>query len=168
MRTSPERTFLVRTSPEPTAVLSAANTSSTGNGTYSGVSPTSLQQADPDLSFTAGASTGPTSISVAVSTDGNGIVLAAFSQTHVGTCWYLYDNQKTVTATSNPPWDNPATGLVNQVVSGPPAQIAIPTELGLYCAEVKNAFAPSGCDASGPRGLPATEYVYQTVGFPAL
>ncbi len=150
-----------------TEVLSAANTSWTSNGNYSGVSTTSLQHADPTLSITAGPSTGPTSISIAVSTDGNGIVLGALSQTHIDTCWYLYDNQRPVAATSNPPWGGTPTGLVNEPVSFPPDQIVVPTSPDLYYAEVRNT-SPSGCDASQPRGLPGTAYVYQTFDFPAL
>jgi hypothetical protein len=150
-----------------TAVLAAANATWTSAGSYAGVSPTGLQQAEPNLSITTGPSTGPTSISVAVSTDGNGIVLGAFSQTHIDTCWYLYDNQEPVTARSDPPWGNAPTGEVGEPDGILPDQIVVPTEPDLYYAEVKNA-SPSGCQASQPRGWPATWYVYQTLDFPAL
>jgi uncharacterized protein YjbI with pentapeptide repeats len=151
-----------------TAVLATANVTWTSTGSYSEVSPNSLQHADPNLSITAGPSTGPTSISVAVSSDGNGIVLGAFSQTHIDTCWYLYDNQQPVTATANPPWGSAPTGLVGEPISVPPnQQIVTPTDPDLYYAEVKNA-SPYGCQASQPKGWPGAEYVYQTPDFPAL
>ena len=70
--------------------------------------------------------------------------------THVDTCWYLYDNQKQVTATSNPPWGDPPTGRLGQAVFAPPAQIVIPIQPDIYYAEVKVPLGSSECFASEP------------------
>jgi len=47
-----------------------------------------LQAADPALTFTSGASTGPGTISVATTTDGTGAALAARSSN--ATCWIMW------------------------------------------------------------------------------
>jgi len=47
-----------------------------------------LQSADPSLTYTTGASTGPLTLSVAAATDGGSVTLADRSTD--GTCWYLW------------------------------------------------------------------------------
>jgi type IV pilus assembly protein PilA len=68
----------------------------------------SLTSAEPNLSFVSGSVTGgltPATVSVAVSSDGNGVVLAEQAK-GTSNCWYIVDNAATeswvTTTTSNP------------------------------------------------------------------
>ena len=153
------------------AVLSSANTMySSAGGSYATVTPASLEADNPSLTFTTSYSTGPTSISVKASTDRQGLILAAFSQTHTSTCWYIYDDQGWVTGTADPPWGSLPTGTVDQlVVLYNNTQIVVPTPVGVYYAEVKNDVRQSDCNASNPQStVGLADYYYELAGFPEL
>jgi type IV pilus assembly protein PilA len=62
----------------------------TGGGSAN-ISSTSLQANEPSIVFSTTAVVGAGPVSVYVSTDGNGIVLASFSKS-TNTCWYAVDN----------------------------------------------------------------------------
>jgi hypothetical protein len=59
---------------------------------FSFISPSAMDGYEPSLSFTTGASTGPKSVSFAVSTTGNSIDSAALSVT--GNCYYILDVER--------------------------------------------------------------------------
>ncbi len=67
-----------------------------GNTTSNAALISALGTQEPSVSWTTGPSTAPGVISVAVASDGNGVVLAALAKTN--TCWYLVDNETTETA----------------------------------------------------------------------
>ena len=62
----------------------------TGGGSAN-ITSTSLQTNEPSITFSNAAVTAAGPVSVYVSTDGNGIVLASFSKS-TNTCWYAVDN----------------------------------------------------------------------------
>ena len=85
------------------------------NQVYTGITFTTLHQSEPSISFVGGAVTAAGQVSVYVSSDGNGIVLASWSPAASGTCWYVSDNTALVTD---------ATGPYTAAASSPPALIA--------------------------------------------
>ena len=80
-----------------TALTTAKAAETQNNQTYTGVAITgpapSLQANEPSISFkaTGTAVTSPGPVSVWISTDGNGIVMASFSKSS-NKCWYAVDN----------------------------------------------------------------------------
>jgi type IV pilus assembly protein PilA len=75
----------------------------TGGGTAN-ITAASLQVNEPALSWVAGAVTAAGPVSVYVSPDGNGIVLASFSKS-TGQCWYAVDNIAAVTVVAATPYN---------------------------------------------------------------
>ena len=71
------------------------------NQVYTGITAGSLHTSEPSINFQGGAVTAAGQVSVYVSSDGNGIVLASWSPAASGTCWYASDNTATVTDTTN-------------------------------------------------------------------
>ena len=134
--------------------------------TSSALFATALHSAEPALTFSAIASSTQANISVAVSTDGNGLVLAAYSKSS-NNCWLMIDNPVLPTQTSNAPWTgtaqtSPVAGTASAV------SIVVPSTLGTTYAEVKGDTTATDCNAGAPKitGTAAT-YQYSTTGFPS-
>ena len=72
------------------------------NQVYTGITAASLHTNEPSINFQTGAVASAGQVSVYVSSDGNGIVLASWSPASSGTCWYVSDNTATVTDTTGP------------------------------------------------------------------
>ena len=85
------------------------------NQVYTGITAASLHTNEPSITFQAGAVAAAGQVSVYVSSDGNGIVLASWSPAASGTCWYVSDNTALVTD---------ATGPYTAAASVPPALTA--------------------------------------------
>ncbi len=90
-----------------TALTNAKAAYQSNSQSYSGVNTTTLQSAEPSLSFTTGAipNTNSTSyISMAVSPNGDGVAFSAWSKAKK--CWVVADNTSGVTGTLNgTAWD---------------------------------------------------------------
>jgi type IV pilus assembly protein PilA len=137
----------------------AYTTTGTANQTANASSLVStLNSAEPSLAFqtgavpgatsTTGASIGQAAVSVQVSSDGNGLVLAEQSKS-TNNCFFVIDNtQQAATTTGNLPWTN----------SG------FPNTAGTWYGEAKNA---SVCNAAAAPAASST-VVYQSNGFPSL
>lgn len=136
-----------------------------------------LNKAQLDLSFRDGAlgssasqgSSGSlSSISVAVSTDGNGLILAAYSVP--GNCFYVVDNAEPLTASARSV--APYAGITTVTTSAtPPAtagSIGLPTIIGTSFVEVKGDTDTSDCNAYTPKAPSAPGTVqYSTSQFPS-
>jgi len=127
------------------------------------------------LTFKAG-STGPaitqgssgslSSISVGVSVDGNGLVLAAYSIP--GNCFYAVDNaQNLVGPTASATPYTGTTAVTTTATAAPVGTIGLPTAAGTSYVEVKGDTTKTDCNAYSPRtsGPPAT-IRYLTSTFP--
>ena len=77
-----------------TALTSAKTAETQNQQTYTGLTAAALHGDQPNITFDGGAVTAVGDVSVYVSSDGNGIVLASWST--AGTCWYVVDNLATV------------------------------------------------------------------------
>jgi type IV pilus assembly protein PilA len=116
---------------------------------------------------TTGGSSGVlSSISVAVSTDGNGLVLSAYSVP--GNCFYVVDNSQLIggaTATYSPYAG--ATAVTTSVNLAAAGTIGLPTGTGTSYVEVKGDTTKTDCNAYSPKtsGPPAT-IQYSNNGFP--
>ncbi len=144
-----------------TALINAKAAYQTNSQTYTGVNTATLSSAEPSLTFQAAASTGQAVISMSVSSDGNGVVLAGFSKS--GNCWYLVDNAKAVTQTTAP-YGATATASGSTTAGA----LALPTAAGTSYAEAKGDATTGDCSASAPKlsGTGAT-YQVQAAGFPS-
>lgn len=122
---------------------------------------TSLSAAEPALAFRAGAVTSgltPSTISVSVAADGNGIIIAAQAKS-TGNCWYVFDNSAAEAATAGTPYANLNSGTgVTALTSG--------TTYG----EAKNVTAAPTCSAAAPPAASTTGQLvaYSSSGFPSL
>ena len=139
-----------------TALVNAKAAFQQQGQSYSSVNAATLQAAEPSLTFTTatiGATTvGQNSIiSMYTSTDGNGIVLTAYSKS--GNCWILADNTSTI---SNAGTQNPTT-YVGAVAAG-----TVPLAAGTQYGKVAGTTA-AACGS----GLALTGATYQTTGFPS-
>jgi len=135
-----------------------------------------LDAAQLDLRFRAG-SLGPTiaqgssdsmsTVSVAVSADGNGLVLAAYSVP--GNCFYVVDNTEPLSAASIASSPYAGTTVVTTTASSPASagSIGLPTIVGTNFVEVTGDTDKADCNAYTPRskGAPGTVR-YSTDGFP--
>jgi type IV pilus assembly protein PilA len=119
---------------------------------------TSLQSAEPALTFTTSSSASQANVSVQVSSDGNGIVLAAYSKSSHN-CWLVVDNPATPTQTTNGPWTGTATVSGVAGTAGGLA-IVVPSALGTTYAELKNDTSASDCNAKTPTAT-GTGVTYQ-------
>jgi type IV pilus assembly protein PilA len=136
---------------------------------------TSLTAAQLGLGFKAG-STGTaisqgssgvlSSISVSVSADGNGLVLAAYSVP--GNCFYVVDNAQALSGStaSVAPYAG-TTAVTNTWTVAPVGTIGLPTAAGTSYIEVKGDTTKTDCNAYSPTtsGSPAA-IKSQTAGFP--
>lgn len=126
-----------------------------------------LNGAQLDLNFRAGAlgnsptlgSSGSLStISVAVSSDGNGLVLAAYSVP--GNCFYIVDNSEPLSpnAMSVAPYAGATTVTTTATSPGVAGSIGLPTAVGTNFVEVKGDTNQSDCNAYTPKapGSPGT------------
>ena len=125
----------------------------TTNATYTtpaAVMAATLVAAEPNLSFVTGAvsatASGQAQVSVAIASDGNGIILAAQAK-GTGNCWYVIDNSATETATG------PYANLTGATLTP-----------GTAYGEAK---AATSCTASLPPATSAT-VSYSAAGFPNL
>lgn len=123
---------------------------------------TSLSAAEPSLSFTTGASTKTSQVSVFVSSDGNGVVLADYSPNSKN-CWIFVDVPTSITA--NGPFAAaaaPASGTAGTASPGTAITFNENTTGDVY-AEIKGLTTAnnSGCTASAPVDL-GTGAIYQT------
>jgi type IV pilus assembly protein PilA len=134
-----------------------------------------LSTAQPSLNFKAG-SLGPTvaqgssgllsSISVAVSADGNGVVLGAYSVP--GNCFYVVDNTQALTgATAAVAPYTGTTAVTTTSTAAPVGTIGLPTIVGTSYVEVQGDLNKDDCNAYSPKtsGSPAT-IRYTGSGFP--
>src|SRR5664280_525066 len=120
-----------------TALTTAKTAETQANQSYSTVTAASLQSNEPSLSFVTGGTTTQGQISVYVSTDGNGIVLASPSKNN-SRCWYVVDNIAAVGVTSNGPYVT--AGSTNGSAT------SAPTVAGTFYGKS----VQSSCNASGP------------------
>jgi prepilin-type N-terminal cleavage/methylation domain-containing protein len=113
-----------------------------------------------------GSSGSATSVSVAVSADGNGLVLAAYSLP--GNCYYLIENTGGLSpaAKAVAPYAG-TTALTTSSVAAPAGTIGLPTATGESFAVVRGDTTAAHCNAYSPKtsGSPATVQ-YLTTGFP--
>ena len=108
---------------------------------------TQLQNAEPSLQFSSTvASTDQNHISVWVSTDGNALILAAYSKA-TNNCWYVIDNPSTPTQTTDPPW----TGAATNSATTASTTIVVPSNLGTTYALVAGDTNTGNCLASQPK-----------------
>ncbi len=134
-----------------------------------------LTSAQLSLAFAAGASgattaTGssdsPSKVSVAVSVDGNGLVMAAYSSP--GNCYYLIDNTGGLNTASKTvaPYTG-TTAVTTAPVAAAAGTIGLPSGTGINFVTVKGDSTPADCNAYSPKtsGSPATVQ-YLTTGFP--
>ncbi|MGO8871563.1 MAG: type II secretion system protein [Acidimicrobiales bacterium] len=133
---------------------------------------TALQSAEPSLQFVNGSTTASTDqnhISVFASTDGNALVLAAYSaQTH--NCWIVVDTPAVTGATA--PFGTPAAPAQG-TVAATTSVVFLDTQVGPTYAEIKgNSVLPAtlqaGCQAGQPSATAATTWGTSTTQFPAL
>ena len=113
-----------------------------------------------------GSSGSASSVSVAVSADGNGLVLAAYSLP--GNCYYLIDNTGGINSASKgvAPYAG-TTAVTTSSVAAPAGTIGLPSGTGQSFAVVRGDTSPADCNAYSPKtsGSPATVQ-YLTTGFP--
>ena len=103
---------------------------------------------------------------MAVSTDGNSLVLAAYSLS--GACFYVVDNGRAVTGPAQAP-PSPyagATTVTPSTTTAPAGSLGLPTTVGTSFIEVKGDTTDTDCNAYQPKtsGPPAT-IVVSTSGF---
>ncbi len=128
-----------------------------------------LNAAEPSLAFqtgavpgatsTTGSSLGQAAISVQVSFDGSGLVLAELSKS-TSNCFYIIDNTSAITTATqgNLPWALTGSAAVNP---------GFPQTAGTWYGEAKNVTA-ANCNASAAPAAAANSVVYQSNGFPSL
>jgi hypothetical protein len=113
------------------------------------------------LTYTTTNSATINTISVGASTDGAGLVLAAYApSTH--NCWYLIENPSTPTPISNAPW----TGTATATGSTAAGFLVVPSALGLTYAVVKADSTATDCSAVSPKLTAPGLYKTSTQAFP--
>ena len=143
---------------DPTAFASALGTLQPSLTFHAGSAGTST---------TLGSSGDLSTISVAVSADGNGLVLASYSLP--GNCFYLVDNGQALIGTAGTVAPFVGTTAVTTTASAAPVgTVGLPTTAGISYVEMKGDTTKSDCNAYSPRtsGPPAT-IRYLTSGFPS-
>jgi len=143
----------------------------------SGAFAAALNGAQLDLQFRAG-SLGPSatqgssgslsSISVAISADGNGLVLAAYSVP--GNCFYVVDNTEPLAAgaISQTPYAGTTTITTTPTSPNTAGSLGLPTAAGASFVEVKGDTDTADCNAFTPRTSGAPDTVqYLTTEFPS-
>ena len=138
--------------------LTATKTQATQAGqSYSGITTTLMNTAEPSINWNLGGTSiktqGPVSFYVDP-TNGNGIVLTSYSKS-TQTCWYVVDNMAAVT-----PPATPAGPYVSASSNG--SATSAPTNAGTFYSEVTKA---TGCDAASvPTFVVNTTTANGTVG----
>ena len=151
------QTYFVNGLPDPAGLSTALNAAQLSLDFKAGSTGTSTTQ---------GSSGVLSSVSVAVSADGNGLVMAAYSVP--GNCFYVVDNAQTLTgATASVAPYTGTTAVTTTATVAPAGTIGLPTSAGTSYAEVKGDVTKTDCNANSPRtsGSPAT-IKYQATGFP--
>ena len=127
---------------------------------------------EPNLLFTPGAIPVPRpySISTTMSQDGSGMILAAYSKT--GKCYYLVDNEKTISAIN---WANEfppyGTWVATHAATpdGTPGSsgqsVYMPTTVGLYYGETSGDSSVNDCNAVNPVNPVGATWWISTSGF---
>ena len=123
----------------------------TGGGSAN-ISSTTLQANEPAITFSTTAVTTAGPVSVYVSTDGNGIVLASFSKS-TNTCWYAVDNIGVISVAA-------ANGSYVTATS-PGSTTSAPTNQGDFYGLQKAASGTTTCNAAV---APTTAYWGSTYG----
>lgn len=115
---------------------------------------------------TQGSSGSLSTLSVAVSADGNGVVMAAFSIP--GNCYYVVDNTMALSTAAKAATPFAGTTAVTPIaVAAPAGSIGLPSAAGTNYVQVKGDSTMSDCNAYTPKtsGSPVTVQ-YLTSGFP--
>lgn len=149
------------------AFSSADSFYTSNDDSFAGLSPSDLAAGNPNVTFTTNNSSGPAVISMAVSTDGNGIILAADDPT-TDSCWYVYDNQLPVTTTADSPWSSEPAGLNGPQSIVVATDIGVPATASVFYAEVNGDSNQHDCSAPQPVARVGSSYVAQYQEFPAL
>jgi type IV pilus assembly protein PilA len=123
----------------------------------------SLQAAEPSLTFGITSSATQANVSVQVSSDGNGLVLAAYSKSS-NNCWLMIDNPATPTQTTNAPWTGTATATGTTTAG---TSIVVPSALGTTYAEIKGDTTATDCSAAAPKITTAGTYQFSSSAFPS-
>jgi type IV pilus assembly protein PilA len=116
-------------------------------------------------SITQGSSGSASNVSVSVSLDGDGLVMAAYSVP--GDCYYVIENESSLSAASTA--STPYTGAhaVTTVPTTPAAgSLALPTSLGTSYVAVRGDTLKSDCNAFTPKTGGAATVQYLASGFP--
>ncbi len=111
----------------------------TAGGGSADITATSLQSNEPSIVFSTTAVTGAGPVSVYVSTDGNGVVLASFSKS-TNTCWYAVDNIGVISVAS-------ANGAYVTATS-PGSTTSAPTNQGTFYGRQVAASGTTTCNAA--------------------
>ena len=126
---------------------------------------TALTSAEPSLTFTTGASTAQSQVSVNTATDGYGLIMAVQAKS-TNNCWYVVDITSATgeAITSNAPWTS------STFLASPLGGTGYPFTSGTWYGEVKNATTCSAAAApAGTEGAsPATVLFQKSNGFPTL
>jgi type IV pilus assembly protein PilA len=138
-------------------------------GFLAGANGTSAATTSAGAAATAGSSGSQSVISVAVSADGNGIVLADWSKS--GNCWYIIDNAQAITTTNTANTTAPYGATATATATAGTAaglSLVFPTTAGTTYAEVKGDTTSADCNAASPKATGTTAvYQFQTNGFPS-
>jgi len=112
------------------------------------ISSTSLQANEPAITFSNTAVTGAGPVSVWVSTDGNGIVLASLSKS-TNTCWYAIDNiAPTTNAAANGSYTGALVGGLPGTGAGVGSTTQAPTNQGDFYGRQIAASGTTVCNAA--------------------
>jgi len=129
-----------------------------------------MQIAVPSLTFETIGSASQADISVWVSTDGNGIVLAALSES-TNNCWYIIENPEAPRRPPQmPPWGTAVISTNGVTRFGSANPIVFSAQQGTIYAEVKGSKA-IWCRAKAPislGGVTTGGYQWSTSGFPTI
>jgi type IV pilus assembly protein PilA len=158
-----------------TAMVNAKAAYQTNGQTYTGVNTTTLSNAEPSLSYAQATTAGTTgfspaqgTISMYVSTDGKGLVLAAYS-TSSKDCWYQIDNTSGLSSAAQvAPWGASTTANSGTTAAASATAITFAGSQGTIYAEVKGDSTASDCSAGKPVIGVGAYFGSSTTSFPAL
>jgi len=151
------QTYLIGGVQDPTSLASALNSQQPALTFKAGSAGTAVTQ---------GSSGSLSDISVAVSVDGNGVVLAAYSVP--GNCFYAVDNAQTLSGSTSSVAPYSGTTTVSTTATMAPAgTIGLPVIAGQSYVEVKGDTNKTDCNAYSPKTSGSqTTIRYLTSGFP--
>ena len=116
-------------------------------GGVADISSTSLQANEPAITFSTTAVVAAGPVSVWVSTDGNGIVLASFSKS-TNTCWYAVDNIAATANAANGPYTGALVGGLPGTGLGIGSATQAPTNQGDFYGSQKATSGTTVCNAA--------------------